>query len=207
MSQRPLSAFLPLALRAWCRPVMLAGLLGASLPAWADKVVAGVRFDGEQMLAGQALQLNGAGLRVKMIVKVYAVGLYAPQHASMPQDMLAMPGPKSLRIVLLRDVTVAQLNEALVNGMRANASEAELAGLDARLSAFEAAITRGGDAQKGNLIQIDYLPESGTRLSMGQRVLTQPDIPGEDFYRALLRIWLGDKPSDSGLKRDLLGGA
>lgn len=206
MSPRLLSPSVSFVWWPRCRHALLVLLLAASLPALADKVVAGVRFEGEQTLAGQALQLNGAGLRVKMIVKVYAVGLYAPLRASVPQDMLTMPGPKSLRIVLLRDVTVAQLNEALVSGMRANASDAEQATLDARLSAFEAAITLGGDAHKGNLIRIDYLPDSGTRLSMGERVLTQTDIPGEDFYRALLRIWLGDKPSDSSLKRDLLGG-
>jgi len=32
-------------------------------------------------------------------------------------------------------------------------------------------------------------------------------IAGEDFYRALLRIWLGDKPVDGDLKQGLLGRA
>ena len=31
-------------------------------------------------------------------------------------------------------------------------------------------------------------------------------IEGEDFYRALLRIWLGDKPVQDDLKKSLLGG-
>ena len=30
-------------------------------------------------------------------------------------------------------------------------------------------------------------------------------ISGEDFYRALLRIWLGDKPVQEDLKKSLLG--
>jgi hypothetical protein len=30
-------------------------------------------------------------------------------------------------------------------------------------------------------------------------------IEGEDFYRALLRIWLGDKPVQDDLKKALLG--
>jgi hypothetical protein len=33
------------------------------------------------------------------------------------------------------------------------------------------------------------------------------DIPGEDFYRALLRIWLGEKPVQDDLKQALLGKA
>jgi hypothetical protein len=31
-------------------------------------------------------------------------------------------------------------------------------------------------------------------------------IAGEDFYRALLRIWLGEDPAQERLKRALLGG-
>jgi len=31
-------------------------------------------------------------------------------------------------------------------------------------------------------------------------------IPGEDFYRALLRIWLGDNPVQEDLKKALRGG-
>jgi hypothetical protein len=30
-------------------------------------------------------------------------------------------------------------------------------------------------------------------------------IQGEDFYRALMRIWLGDKPVDGDLKQGMLG--
>jgi len=31
-------------------------------------------------------------------------------------------------------------------------------------------------------------------------------IQGEDFYRALLRIWLGERPVQEDLKQALLGG-
>jgi hypothetical protein len=31
-------------------------------------------------------------------------------------------------------------------------------------------------------------------------------MAGDDFFSALLRIWLGDKPVDSGLKKGVLGG-
>jgi hypothetical protein len=30
-------------------------------------------------------------------------------------------------------------------------------------------------------------------------------VQGEDFYRALLKVWLGDKPADKGLKKAWLG--
>jgi hypothetical protein len=31
-------------------------------------------------------------------------------------------------------------------------------------------------------------------------------IAGEDFYRALLRIWLGEHPVQDDIRKDLLGG-
>ena len=49
------------------------------------------------------------------------------------------------------------------------------------------------------------MPDTGTRITVNG----QPkgaSIPGEDFYAAVLRIWLGDKPVDADLKKGLLGG-
>ena len=55
----------------------LSALLLATCPsAHAAREVGGVRFEDQLTLADQALVLNGVGMRVKMIIKVYAVGLY-----------------------------------------------------------------------------------------------------------------------------------
>ena len=51
---------------------------------------------------------------------------------------------------------------------------------------------------------IDWLPESGTRLSIGgqQKGAT---CRARIFYRALLKIWLGNEPAQDDLKQALLG--
>jgi hypothetical protein len=41
-------------------------------------------------------------------------------------------------------------------------------------------------------------------LSVGGKPAGAP-IPGEDFYRALLRIWVGPRPVQEDLKKALLG--
>ena len=51
---------------------------------------------------------------------------------------------------------------------------------------------------------LDYLPGIGTRFTFNG--ITRLTIPGEDFNRAMLRIWLGDRPVDGRLKSALLGG-
>lgn len=166
--------------------------------------VAGVAFDDRGTVVSQPVELNGAGLRVKMIIKVYAIALYLPKKVSEAAQALSMPGPKSLRIVMLRDVGAERLTNSLVQGIQDNASKAEQQVLQERLNALEEAMRQLGEATKGSHIDLDYVPGVGTRVSLqGKPVLK--DIPGEDFYRALMRIWLGDDPADRRLKQDLLG--
>ena len=54
------------------------------------------------------------------------------------------------------------------------------------------------------MINIDWLPEGGTRLSINGKQQGK-DLAGEDFYQALLKIWLGPKPAQDDLKDALLG--
>ena len=86
----------------------------------------------------------------------------------------------------------------------ANHSDAELAQLKPRIQRFSEAMLSIGEARSGTRIDLDWLPGSGVRLSVGGQVRGNP-IEGEDFYRALLRIWLGDKPVQADLKQALLG--
>lgn len=186
---------------------VLAAVMMASLPAaHAAREVGGVRFEDVMTLAEQPLVLNGVGMRVKMIIKVYAMGLYVPQRDGAAVSVLNQSGPKSVRIVMLRGVSAEQLSESLVEGVSDNASPAEQAALRSRLETLQATMLKMGQAPRGAVIQLDYLPGVGTRISLGGKVVG-PDIVGEDFYRALLKIWLGDNPSDKALKRDLLGAA
>lgn len=187
--------------------VLALGLLGAAvLPsvAHAAQVVAGVTFDDRCEVAGQALVLNGAGVRTKLIIKVYAVGLYLPGRDRNVGAVLAQPGPKSIHITMLRDVRGHDLSEALVKGMVANLSPKELVALQSRLDDLHNALLSAGDAKKGDVIQLDYLPGSGAHITVAGKPISK-DIPGDDFYQGLLKIWIGEKVSDKGLKADLLG--
>jgi hypothetical protein len=175
-----------------------------STPGLAAREIAGVHFDEQCNVANQPLVLNGAGVRAKMIIKVYAVGLYLPHKDTASEAILSQAGAKSVHIVMLRDVTAEKLADALVRGISDNLSDPERVVLQARLDQLAAAIRSGGDAAKGAQIQLDYLPGAGTHVTMGGKPLGK-DIVGEDFYRALLMVWLGEHPSDRGLKSDLLG--
>ncbi|TRZ67110.1 MAG: hypothetical protein D4S02_05715 [Rhodocyclaceae bacterium] len=166
--------------------------------------VAGVKFEDMSRLGATELQFNGAGLRSRFILKVYAIGLYLTEKKTVAADVLALKGAKRLHVVTLRELTAEQFADALVEGIRKNHSDAENASLSARIEEFRGAILVVKTAAKGDVVSIDWLPDSGTRLSVNGRQQGK-DIAGEDFYNALLKIWLGPKPAQDDLKDALLG--
>ena len=174
-------------------------LLAVGFPAWAAEV-AGVKIDDKMRVGNAELALSGAGLRRRVFFQVYAIGLYVPDPKA---DRIAQPGPKRVLIHMLRDVGAEQFTEALVEGIKANQSEAEAAALEPRIKQLAAIMNQVGEAKKGMAIALDWTGAQ-TQVVIDGKPAGQP-IAGEDFYRALLRIWLGDKPVQDDLKKALLG--
>lgn len=181
-------------------------LLVLSLPTLAALEVAGVKYEDKAKVGAGDTVINGAGMRNKLFFKVYAIGLYLPQKASTPADVLAAKGAKRIAIVTLRDLTAEQFVDALVEALKKNHDEATLKTLQPRIDQFRTTMLGIGEAKEKSVVHLDWLPDSGTRLTFNG-AQKGADIAGEDFYRALLRIWLGDNPAQDDLKEKLLGKA
>ena len=166
--------------------------------------VAGMRIEDKARVGESDLVLNGAGLRRRIVFKVYVGALYLPEKTGDAAKILASSGAKRVSMTLMRDLTAKQLTEALEDGVHANHTEAQLAALRSRLDAAEATMREIGSAKEGSVIALEYLPGRGTRITV-DGAPRGPAIPGEDFYAALLRVWLGDKPVDATLKKAMLG--
>jgi hypothetical protein len=167
--------------------------------------VAGVRIEDKTRVGNAELALNGAGLRKRAFFQVYAIGLYLPQKSTGAPAVLEQPGAKRVSIHMLRDVGAEAFTEALAEGIRANHSEAEAKALEPRIKELAAIIAELKEAKKGMAISLDWQPPAGTVMTVNGTARGKP-IAGEDFYRALLRIWIGDKPVQDDLKKALLGG-
>ena len=181
----------------------VAGACAVSLPGQAAEV-AGVALEDATTLAGQPLVLNGLGLRSKMFIKVYVVGLYLPRRETRPGDVLSMPGAKRVQLVMMRNVGSELLADNLSKGLAENTSKAELAQLQGRVDQLKSTMTSLGEARKGSKILLDFQPGVGTHVTVDGKAVGN-DIPGDDFYRALLRIWIGDEVASKPLKAELLG--
>jgi len=166
--------------------------------------VAGVRIDEKTRVGGTEVVLNGAGLRKRFFLQVYAIGLYLPRKAGNATGAINTEGPKRASIHMLRDVGAAQFTDALAEGIRENHTEAEAKALEPRVQALAAIMAEVKEAKKGMVITLDWTG-TATQLGIDGKPAGKP-IEGADFYRALLRIWLGDKPVQEDLKKALLGG-
>jgi hypothetical protein len=175
-------------------------LLCLAGPAFAAEV-AGVKIDDKARVADTELSLAGAGLRKRVFFQVYAIGLYVRDRKA---DPISQPGPKRVQIHMLRDVGADTFTEALAEGIKANHSEAEAKALEPRVKQLASTIAEIKEAKKGMTIALDW-NASATQVVIDGKAAGRP-IEGEDFYRALLRIWLGDRPVQDDLKKALLGG-
>ncbi len=192
------------------RAFIIAALLaGASLTgggAWAQVVeVANVKYEPALDLGGQKLLLNGAGIRYKFVVKVYTAGLYLTHKAGTTPEVLAAPGPKRIHIQMLRDIDGNELGKLFTKGMEANAPREEFVKCINGVLKLSEVFASRKQLNSGDNFSVDYVPGLGSTLVLnGKPLMTEP-IKEPEFFSALLRIWLGDKPADEGLKDALLG--
>jgi len=182
---------------------LLALALCAAIPVHAAEV-AGVKIGDTARVGGAELKLNGAGLRSKAIFKVYAMGLYLQDKQATPAAIIGAPGPKRAHLHMLRNVDAADFSEALSDGLKDNHTEAEMKALAPRMAVLTGLMNEIKEAKTGLAIDLDWLPGAGTQVTIAGQPRGKP-IAGEDFYRALLKIWLGDNPVSSDLKKSLLG--
>jgi hypothetical protein len=167
--------------------------------------VNGVKFDDTTKVAGKDLVLNGAGLRTKIIFKVYAAGLYLGEKKNTVADVLRQEGPRRMTIVMLRDVSSSDFGDAFMKGINDNIDNAEKAKYAGQIAKFGELFGAIPGVKKGDVLHLDLIPGSGTQAELNGKKVGEI-IPDPGFYNAVLRIWLGDKPVDNSLKPALLGG-
>ena len=181
-------------------PLLLATLLAVPMPGGAAEV-SGIEIPDQVRLEKQTLILNGAGVRRKFFFRIYAGALYLPRATTDAEEAITMPGPKRVLMHFIYDeLTREQIVEAWNDGFEANLEADQRHALGEAISRFNGLFT---GVAEGDEIYIDYLPGEGTRVMVNGT--TRGIVEGEGLARAVLRIFLGEDPADSGLKRGMLG--
>jgi hypothetical protein len=164
------------------------------------KEVAGVTLPDTTTVEGKTLRLNGAGLRKKVVFKVYVGGLYLENPSKDAAEVISSDQIKRMQLSVLRSLTTGQVTEAIEEGFEKN-SKASMSALEARLTKLGTMIP---NVEKGDQILLTYVPGRGTVVSA--KGVEKGVIEGKDFADALFAVWLGANPVQPDLKTALLGG-
>ena len=186
---------------------LLALAVGAQAQTPAQTVeVAGVKYPPTVQVAGNTLQLNGAGTRYKFIIKVYTAGLYLGTKTATPEAVLAMPGPKRLHVVMLRDIDANELGRLFTRGMQDNSPKEEFSKSIPGTLRMADIFSAKKKLVAGDNFSVDWVPGTGTTVLVNGKPQGEP-VKEPEFFTALMRIWLGQHPADNALKESLLGRA
>jgi len=164
--------------------------------------ISGIEVPATLTVNGQTLTLNGAGLRSMFVFDVYVAALYTASASSDADAIINDTQPRVISLTLLRDVDAASLLGSLKTGLRDNHTSTALAELESAIQSLEQVVSTIGNGQKGHAIQI-VLDADGVTLSLNDKELGR--IADPRMAAAMLRIWLGEHPTQSSLKKELLG--
>lgn len=156
-------------------PAAAATLADVAMP---DRVDAG----------GQALVLDGLGLRKKFFVKVYVGALYLPAKERSPAKVMAADAPRRMAFHFLYGVSAQQMCDAWKEGL---ADNTPTAGAEVK-AGFTALCGYMEEIPKGNEMALTYVPGQGTRVEVNGKA--KGTIPGKATADAILATWIGPHP-------------
>ncbi|MCB9481683.1 MAG: chalcone isomerase family protein [Desulfobacteraceae bacterium] len=162
--------------------------------------VGGINFSDQMTISGKNMVLNGAGLRKKAFIKVYACGLYLNEKSSDANAIINADDPMAIRLVITTGlVSKEKMQSAMTEGFEAS-TNGNQAALQSQIDAFNKCFS--DEIVKEDEFLMTYVP--GTGVVVSKNGTEKGVIQGLDFKKALFGIWLGDKPADDDLKEDMI---
>jgi long-chain acyl-CoA synthetase len=182
---------------------LLTVLVGLALAASVQALdVAGVDIPDKASVGGQELVRNGAGVRTRLMFKVYVGSLYVPAKVKTAAEVYGK-APRRVQLNMLRDVASDQMIDALNDGINEANSAADAGAVKAQMAELAGILKSIGQLKEGNVLAFDFV-DGGTRLSLNGQA--KGTIAGDTFNKALFNAWIGDKPVQDDLKKAMLGG-
>ncbi|WP_423818357.1 chalcone isomerase family protein [Salinimicrobium sp. TIG7-5_MAKvit] len=171
-----------------------------SSTAVAQKKVGGVVLPATQNFQDHTLYLNGAGVREKLWIDLYAAALYLDKKNNNAQEILNADKPMAIRLhivskLITSDKMVDAVTEGFENSTGGNTAPIK-SEIDKLLGFFKE------DIQKNDIFDLVYLPGKGVVAYKNGK--ERGVVTGKEFKKALFGIWLSNRPADDGLKDDLL---
>ncbi|MFD0932979.1 chalcone isomerase family protein [Psychroflexus salinarum] len=179
---------------------MIAALIMATTT-FAQTEIAGVELPNTFQVGQTELSLNGAGVREKFWMDMYAGGLYTDKKMKDSQKVMNADAPMVIKLHIVSGlISSSKMSSAVEDGFE-NSTKGNTkpyrAKIDKFISFFSDEIT------KDDVFDITYTPSEGVVVFKNDKELGT--IKGLDFKKALFGIWFCDKPADKNLMKGMLG--
>lgn len=176
--------------------------LTLALPAGAQMTINNVTLPARLSYDGNQLQLNGGGIRTKLIFKLYTGGLYLGEKSSDAAAIVKADKPMAVRLAITSNkINSDNFSEAIREGFGKSTggdTKAIASRIDDLIRTFSSEPIVPGD-----VFDVVWVPGEGVKTyKQGKLKSTQT---GLDFKQALFGIWLGNDPVSASLKTGMLG--
>ncbi|SKB34350.1 Chalcone isomerase-like [Salegentibacter holothuriorum] len=154
-----------------------------------------LQFDSETLV------LNGAGVREKFWMDMYAGGLYLKTKSGNATEIMSKDEAMALKLhIVSKMITSERMMDAVNEGFE-NATGGKTAPISAEIKKFISFFE--DEINKGDIFDLVYLPERGSVIYKNGK--ESGTIQGLEFKKALFGIWLSNEPADKDLKKGMLG--
>lgn len=150
---------------------------------------------------GQTLVLNGAGVREKFWIDLYAAALYLEERSSDAKNIITSKKPMSIKLHIVSQlISSDKMIDAVRDGFE-KSTDGNTAPIQPEIEKLIGFFKE--DIQKNDVFDLVYVPSVGVvAYKNGEKYGT---VKGEAFKEALFGIWLSDDPANDDLKKELLG--
>ncbi len=158
----------------------------------------------ELNLGGATLALNGGGVRSDFLLKVYVCGLYLQQKMTDPAAIIDANAPMDIRMYILSGffATSARVRDALYKGFRGTMPRGDIKPIEDKVKEFNSFFA--DKIHTGDIFDVLYVPGKGTSVYKNGEL--KGTIPGYDFKKNVWGIWLGSRPAQESLKKEMASG-
>lgn len=183
---------------------LLAGAVCGQVPCAPAAAASSTAFARSLDVGGVSLQLNGAGTRYRFAFKVYDMALYTTKKVGTPAELLALPGPKRLQFVALRELPGTDLGRLFLRGMGDNATVEQMNRHGTATTRLIDVFSGRPKLMPGDTFAMEFEPGKGTTFYILGKAQGAP-VGNDEFFSLVLKIWFGESPADHLLRDALLG--
>lgn len=163
--------------------------------------VAGIALPDSLHAGKTELILNGAGVRTKFFLKLYACGLYLKQKSREPEKIIASDETMAVRLHMISSMITADKMESTLREGFERSTKGNTAPIKPQIEQYIAVFKAG--VKSDDIYDLVYMTGKGVEVYKNGEYVTI--IEGLPFKQALFGIWLSGDPVQESLKKEMLG--